>query len=151
VFDGFVRIWADWWFRVPTGLARQEASVVARLLMLGSREGGISQSDLQRELQMNQPRLSKLMRKLLKVGWIQVKRSKTDRRIRLMTTTVSARARMASLKQDLAAFLRAQGVRPAQSPVLPSKPVPFRRGKVIRAQQGQTGFFDDKGEPMGLD
>ncbi len=43
---------------------------MARLLTLGLREGGISQVEVQRELQMNQPRLSKLMWKVEKARWI---------------------------------------------------------------------------------
>src|SRR6266550_3278758 len=97
VFDAFVRIWSVWWSGVPTRLARQESSLVVRLLTLGLGEGGVSQSGLKRQLGIAQPRLSKLMWKLEKVGWIQVKASKTDRRIRLITTTVKAQDRMAPL------------------------------------------------------
>lgn len=151
VFDALVRVWSVWWSGVPASLERQESSLVLRLLVLGLREGGISQSELKQKLGIAQPRLSKLMRKLVKVGWIQVNRSKTDGRVWLMTTTVEARDRMAALKADLAAVLRARGTRQAPAPVPRSKPAPFRRGKVIQGQQGQTGFFDKNGDPVVLD
>jgi hypothetical protein len=93
---------------------------------------------------MNQPRLSKLMRKLLRVRWIQVKRSKTDRRIRLMTTTVTAQAWMTSLKQDLETLLRAEGLEQAPAPSRRTKPSAALRRQGITPQQGQTGF--DLGE-----
>ena len=150
-FAAFVRVWSGWWSRVPDRLARQESSLVVRLLTLGLQEGGISQAELKRELRIAQPRLSKLMVKLEKVGWIQMKASKTDRRIKLMTTTVKARGRVNALKQDLAILLQAQGARQTPTPVPPPKPPPFRRGNVIRQQPGQTGFFDENGDPVGLD
>jgi DNA-binding MarR family transcriptional regulator len=139
VFDAFVRIWSDRWSVVPTGLARQEPSVVARLLKLGSREGGISQSDAQRELRMNQPRLSKLIKKLIRVGWIRVNRSKTDRRIRLMTTTVTAQAWIASLKQDLETLVRAQGRATAPK----SRPSSAVRRQIEQQQVSQGFVFDE--------
>lgn len=110
VFDALVRTWSVWWFKVPDRLARQESSLVVRLLTLGSREGGILQSELKQELGIAQPRLSKLMEKLKKkkVGWIQVGRSEKDRRVWLMTTTAAAQDSVAALKKDLAILLRTQ-------------------------------------------
>ena len=120
VFDALVRTWSVWWSKVPDRLARQESSLVVRLLTLGLRQGGISQSEVKQELGIAQPRLSKLMDKLekKKVGWIQVERSKKDRRVWLMTTTAAAQDRMAVLKADLAAaLLRAKGAGQAPAPV----------------------------------
>jgi len=157
LFDAFVRVWAVWWSGVPDRLARQESSLVVRLLTLGLREGGMPQSELKRQLGIAQPRLSKLMAKLLKVKWIKVTTSKTDRRSRLMTTTAAAQDRLAALKTDISAALRALGARrapgrvPPNKPVLQTKPAPFRRGKIMRGQQGQTGFFDKNGDPVVLD
>ena len=113
VFDAFVRVWFEWWSGAPDRLARQESSLVVRLLTLGLQEGGIQQSELKRQLGIAQPRLSKLMEKLgkKKAGWIQVKRSETDRRVWLMTTTTAGEARLAALKADLAPLLRAQGAK----------------------------------------
>jgi hypothetical protein len=150
-FDALVRTWSVWWSKVPDRLARQESSLVVRLLTLGLRQGGISQSELKQELGIAQPRLSKLMVKLLKIKWIKVQRSETDRRVWLMTTTAAAQDRMVALKGDLAAVLRAPGARQAPAPMPRPKQAPFRRGKVVRGQQGQTGFFDKNGDLVGLD
>ena len=97
---------------IPYGMY-QESSLVLRLVTLGLQEGGISQSELKLQLGIAQPRLSKLMRKLIKVGWIEVKSSKMDGRIGLMTTTGKAQGKMAALKADLAPLLRDRGVRRA--------------------------------------
>jgi DNA-binding MarR family transcriptional regulator len=137
VFDAFVRKWSTWWSGVPDRLARQESSLVVRLLTLGLRRGGISQADVRRELQINQPRLSKLADKLHKAGWIKVKTSTGDRRIRLIATTVKAQEKLATLRKDLAALLRAQGAGQAPAPVPQSKPAPVRSGKVTKEQPGQ--------------
>lgn len=152
VFDAFVRVWLEWWSGVPDRLARQESSLVVRLLTLGLREGGIQQSELKRQLGIAQPRLSKLMVKLgkKKVGWIQVKAG-TDRRVRLMTTTAAGETELAALKGDLAPLLRAQRARRTQAPALRPKPAPFRRGKRMREQPGQTKLLDANGDPVGLD
>jgi DNA-binding MarR family transcriptional regulator len=143
VFDAFVRIWSEWWSGVPAVLARQEPSVVARLLNLGLREEGISQSDLQRELGMNQPRLSKLMKKLVRAGWIRVKRSKTDSRVKLMTTTAAARDRIAVLKADLAALLAAKGAEQAPAPLRKSRPSSSVRRRIEQQQASQGFVFEE--------
>jgi len=113
VFDAVVRRWSKWWSDVPETLERQESTVVASILNLGLREGGITQSALRKELGMNQPRLSKLMDKLATAGWIEPAKSKgksrskkTDSRFRSMTTAGSARDGILSLKHDLKALLR---------------------------------------------
>jgi hypothetical protein len=140
VFDAFVRVWSVWWSGVPDRLARQESSFVVRLLTLGLREGGISQSELKLELGIAQPRLSKLMAKLLKEKWIEVKSSKTDGRIGLMTTTVKAQGRMAPLKQDLETLLQAQAGAQPPAAVPQSRLAASRRRKGIKPQPGQTKF-----------
>ena len=140
VFDAFVRIWSIWWSGAPDSLKRQEPSVVVRLLTLGLREGGISQANLQRELQINQPRLSKLTDKLRKAGWIKVKTSAADRRIRLTATTVKAQERLSALKAELAALVRAPRAEkpPARRRATKSG---LRLGKPIRPQG--RGFLDE--------
>jgi DNA-binding MarR family transcriptional regulator len=143
-FDEVVRIWSTWWSRAPTALARQEPSMVARLLNLGLRKEGISQSDLRRELGMNQPRLSKLMKKLVRTGWIRIRRSKTDNRVKLMTTTAPARDRIATMKSDLAAVLRAEVAKLAAAPSRKPKLSAVRRR--IEKQQQPPGFDFEKYE-----
>ena len=129
VFDEFVRLWSKWWSDVPETLERQDSTVVARILNLGLREGGITQSELLRELGINQPRLNKLMRKLRNAGWIKATKSKTDSRIKKsdnrfksMTTTVVARDKIVSLRQDLAGLLRTPRAKQATARTPASKP-----------------------------
>ena len=142
VFGTFVRIWSAWWSGVPAVLARQEPSVVARLLNLGLLEEGISQSDLRRELGVNQPRLSKLMKKLVRAGWIRVRRPKTDSRLKLMTTTAAGREKIMGLKADLAALLPEKEAVQASAPLRKSRLSSVRRR--IEQQQGQQGFVLDE-------
>jgi hypothetical protein len=132
-FDALVRTWSVWWSRVP------ESSLVVRLLTLGLRQGGISQSELKLELGIAQPRLSKLMVKLLKVKWIKVERSETDRRVWLMTTTSAARDRVVALKADLTAVLPARGARRAPGRVRKPKASSSVRKRIER-QPKPEGF-----------
>ncbi len=141
VFDAFVRVWSNWWSEVPDRLLRQESSLVVRLLTLGLREGGIQQSELKRQLGIAQPRLSKLMEKLgkKKVGWIQVKRSETDRRVWLMTTTAVAQTSLAALKANLAAELRAQRTEEVSTPLRKTITLSSARKRIER-QPKSKGF-----------
>jgi DNA-binding MarR family transcriptional regulator len=147
--DLFVSMWSTWLSRIPSGLSRQEPTVLTRLLALGLREQGISQSDLRRELGMNQPRLSKLMQKLLGAGWIRIRTSKTDSRVKLMTTTAAARDRIAVLKADLAALLPAKGAEQALAPLRKSKPSSSVRRR-IEQQQASQGFNFEELESGGV-
>lgn len=139
VFDAFVRVWSVWWSGVPDRLARQESSLVVRLLTLGLRQGGISQSDLRRELGLNQSHLSKLMKKLVRVGWIRVKSSKTDGRIGLMTTSAKAEERLAALKQDLETLFPAKGPEQALTPIRKPSASSSTRKRIER-QTREPGF-----------
>jgi DNA-binding MarR family transcriptional regulator len=147
-FESLVRIWSAWWSRVPSAFERQESSVVVHLLTLGLREGGISQSELKRELGIAQPRLSKLTKKLLRAGWIKVRKpsaqgevKKPDNRVRLMTTTTVAKAQILSLREELAPLFWTQMVKRAPGLATPIKPAVSRRDKQKGEQQGQTHFF----------
>jgi DNA-binding MarR family transcriptional regulator len=140
VFDAFVQIWSDWWSGVPDSLKRQESSVVARLLMLGLREGGIRQSDLQEELKMNQPHLSKLTDKLREAGWTKEKTAKADRRVKLIATAVKGQERLATLKEGLAHLLPATGATQTPAPSRKSTRSSGIRKRVV-PQRGQ-GTFD---------
>lgn len=133
VFEAVVRRWSKWWSGVPNSLKRQESSVVALLLTLGLRKGGISQSDLQQGLGISQSRLSKLVKKLVKAGWIQLKRSEVDSRKQLTTTTAAGRDAMAKLKSDLAAPLRASRAEPAPTPTQRTKPSVTRRRRGVQS------------------
>ncbi len=76
----------------------------------------------------------------VKVKWIEVKRSETDRRVWLMTTAAAARDRIAALKVKLAAELRAQ--RAGQTPAPARKPnASSAVRKRIERQPKSDGFF----------
>jgi DNA-binding MarR family transcriptional regulator len=136
-FDLFVAMSSKWKSRVPAILASQEPSLLARLLNASSVAKGIAQSELRRELGINQPRLSKLMQKLVEAGWIEVKRSKADSREQLATATAAGRSAMANLKSDLAALVRAPR---AEKPPARVGPVRLRLGKHPRPPKEQRPF-----------
>jgi DNA-binding MarR family transcriptional regulator len=115
VFDQFVAKWQTWTTQIPPVLARQAPGLITRLLDLASREGGIFQSELRRELKINQPRLSKLVRKLRKLRWVSVKKSKTDTRFSIVTTTAIGREGIARAKAALAECPAAEEADPAAS------------------------------------
>jgi DNA-binding MarR family transcriptional regulator len=136
--DILVAMRATWWSHVPVALAREEPGMLTRLLDLGLRARGISQSELRRELGINQPRLSKLMKKLLDERWIRVKQSETDSRVKLMTTTPTARDRIASLRTDLGSLLAAKAARLTTSGRRKPSASPGR--KRIKPVPGQQPF-----------
>lgn len=118
---------------LPPSLIREDPTLLVRLLRLGLREGGITQSDMERHLRINQPRLSKLIKKLVAVRWIKIYESEADGRLRLVTTTGLARSRLDSLEGDLAALLS-------------SKPRTKIRRKGIPHLEGQQDFLGDFGK-----
>ena len=126
----FLEMWSKWWTALPDSLVNEDPRVLIRLLKLGVPDEGISQADLKRELGINQPRLSKFMKKLLMLRWIKVRESGADGRLRLMTTTAIARDRIASLEAEFAALL------PAGSSTR------TRRKGVRVVQEGQQPFFE---------
>ena len=125
--ETFVQMWLKWRSALPATLVREDPLILIRLSQLCQRGEGVSQSELKRELGINQPRLSKLMKKLEREQWITIRGSEADERLRLMTTTTMARDRMASLEADLRALLSAKSA--IQKP---------QKGKQI--QEGQQAF-----------
>lgn len=57
--EGISKALTDWRLNLPPRLRRQDVTMLARLLYLGSREGGVRQSVAERDLGINQPRMSK--------------------------------------------------------------------------------------------
>jgi DNA-binding MarR family transcriptional regulator len=145
-FDLFVAMSSKWKSRVPAILASQEPSLLARLLNASSGAKGIAQSELRQKLRINQPRLSKLMQKLVEAGWIEVKRSKADSREQLATATAAGRDAMANLKSDLAALVRASGAEP--TPSQRTKPSVTRRRRGIQSMSKRQ--VDDLPYPTDL-
>ena len=63
-------IWVD---VMPKALAREDPDLLLRLLHLANVSTGVSQSTLQRALQVNQSKISKLTKKLVKQRWLEVR------------------------------------------------------------------------------
>jgi hypothetical protein len=89
------------------------------------------------------------MQKLLGAGWIGIRTSKTDSRVKLMTTTAAARDRKAVLKTDLAALLPAKGAEQALAPLRKSRPSSSVRRR-IEQQQASQGFNFEELESGGV-
>lgn len=102
--DVFLQMWEAWEAIVPSSLIHENPRVLLHLLELSARPEGIFQSELTSELDVNQPRLSKLTTKLCKAGLVNVSPWKDDRRKVRTKASVSGRAMLASLNQRLSAL-----------------------------------------------
>ena len=105
-------MWSAWLATVPPSLIHEDPRLLFRFLELSSTSDGIFQQELKRGLGVNQPRLSKLTRKLVEVGWLTVSTPKDDRRKRLAITTVAGKKGLAVLRSKLGALVS----RPSASP-----------------------------------
>jgi DNA-binding MarR family transcriptional regulator len=109
--DLFSRMWSTWQSQIPKPFADENPQILIQLLRIADIKGGISQSELQSALGVNQPRLSKLADKLLEHQWIQiVPKPEGDRRMRFVRTTSKARRAMQLVE---AALFTTLDVRPA--------------------------------------
>ena len=97
----FVKMWAEWKSKLPKSLANEDPDMLIHLLELSSNDSGVSQSEAQRELGVRQPRLSKLMKKLLNEKWINVAKSEKDGRVTPMKATRAARKWLSGLQERL--------------------------------------------------
>jgi hypothetical protein len=137
--DLYLAMSAAWWSRVPVALVHEPPAVLARILDLGLRAEGISQSDLQQELGINQSRMSKLTKKLVDENLLSVNQSSNGSNGRKsMTATVAARKLIASLRVDMEALVPAKRAGPVSS----RQPKPFRPGirKRITTDPAQVPF-----------
>jgi len=107
----FLKMWVEWRSKIPKRLANEDPDMLIRLLELGGKDSGVLQSEAKRELGVNQPRLSKLMKKLLLEGWIKIEKSKVDGRRRPMKTTRKAEEYLSSLKEGLTGLQASSGPR----------------------------------------
>jgi len=134
--DLYLAMSAAWCSRVPVSLAHEAPIVLARIIDLGLRKDGVSQSELQQELGINQSRMSKLTKKLVDEKWLHVNQSKTGSGKKFMATTAAARDLIASLKADMNALLAGNGE--TFSPQ-PRRSAPRAGGKG-KPQHGQVPF-----------
>jgi DNA-binding MarR family transcriptional regulator len=105
----FLKMWSAWRSKLPNRLANQDPDKLIRLLELGSKNSGVSQSVAAQELGFSQSHLSKLMKKLLQEGWIKVEKSKTDGRLTPMKTTQRAEEWLSSLQERLTGLHESSG------------------------------------------
>jgi DNA-binding MarR family transcriptional regulator len=98
----YCNMWTVWKRAVPETLAAENPSILSELLRLASREAGICRSELERKLDLNQPRISKLSKKLLDENWLEVvERPGRDGRLVFIRATSLAKSVMESLEFSL--------------------------------------------------
>jgi DNA-binding MarR family transcriptional regulator len=103
------RMSSTWRSVIPMPLAAEDPQILTRFPCLAEIRGGVSHSDLQRELVMHQSRLSKLVDKLLEEKWLRVvPKPGGDRRMRFVQTTPKAVRVMRSVEAELASALNVQ-------------------------------------------
>jgi DNA-binding MarR family transcriptional regulator len=140
----FLRIWLKWRSELPPALVKEDPRLLIRLLQLGSLDAGVSQSGVQRELAVNQPRLSKLMRKLIREEWISVEKSETDGRLATMRTTQAAQDWLATLEEGFTESLAASELGSARSHKKSRSPKP-ETYSLLPAFPKKHGRKDDEG------
>lgn len=87
----FLKGWSAWSSATPKVLIEEDPTHVIRVLHLCETEEAISQSVLIRELRIPQSKLSKLMKKLEELRWIELRAAVSDRRVKLATTAQPGR------------------------------------------------------------
>jgi predicted transcriptional regulator len=111
----YCEMWTEWKRAVPERLAAEDPRILSRYLTHASRASGVSRSDLERELELKQPRVSKLSTKLLNEQWIEiVEKPKGDGRVELIRTTSLARTIMGNLEDSLSNLSPPPIVRPVR-------------------------------------
>jgi hypothetical protein len=129
-------MWTEWKRAVPKRLAAEDPLILSRLLTHASSEAGVSRSDLEQELGLRQPRVSKLSTKLLDEKWIEiVPKSQGDGRLEFIRTTFLARTIMVDLENSLCAL----------SPPLPVARTVRPRGDGLQVPKNAIGSFFDLG------
>lgn len=103
--DAFIAMWSTWHDLMPKALARENPDLLFRLLHLADVPTGVSQSTLQRALQVNQSKLSKLTTKLVKQKWLEVRPPADDRRFLFVRTSPRAKNSVVAVQTRLSALL----------------------------------------------
>jgi DNA-binding MarR family transcriptional regulator len=137
--DLFITMSSIWRERVPPALVHESPRILTRILELGLAAPGMSHSTMQSHLGLSQPEMSRIAERLVDAGWIQVARSETDRRSKLITTTAAGRSLLSSLKADLNTSLSDIAAVEASSQQ-PKMSGPRRRSGSKMQQEGQTHF-----------
>lgn len=95
----YCKMWTEWKKAVPERLAAEDPLILSLYLTHASREAGVSRSDLERELGLKQPRVSKLSTKLQDEKWIEiVETPQGDGRVEFIRTTSLAKKTMGDLE-----------------------------------------------------
>lgn len=134
-FAAILEVFSRWRKTVGSVLAGEDPKILVRIVELASAKGGISQSDLQKDLKINQPRLSKMTKRLVSARWVVVRKSSSDRRVLLMRATDHAKTRVERLRTELSVIgetttppapkrSRRLGLPSNQGSLLPSPPGP---------------------------
>jgi hypothetical protein len=101
----YCEMWTEWKRAVPERLAAEDPGILSQFLTYASRDAGVSRSELERELGLKQPRVSKLSAKLLDEQWIEiVEKSEGDGRVEFIRTSSLARKIMRELENLLCAL-----------------------------------------------
>ena len=103
--DTFVAMWSIWVDVMPKDLVREDPDLLLRLLHLADVSSGVSQSTLQRALQVQQSKLSKLTAKLIKQKWLEVRPHPDDRRFLFVRTSPRAKNSVVAVQTRLASLL----------------------------------------------
>jgi hypothetical protein len=102
----FFAMWSAWVEVMPQALVGEDPVLLLRLLDLADVQNGITQSDLQRALQVNQSKLSKLTAKLIQKKWLEEVRPQVpDRRFLFVRTGRRAKESVLALETRLAKLL----------------------------------------------
>jgi DNA-binding MarR family transcriptional regulator len=124
----YLEVFSNWKINVGEVLSREDPQLLVRIVELSTAKEGISQRALQEELKINQPRLSKLTKKLAVCKWVVLQKSSADHRVVLMTATDLAKTRVDWLRTELAAI----NAMPKAAP---------KRGKAFILPPGQNSLF----------
>jgi DNA-binding MarR family transcriptional regulator len=101
----YCQMYAEWKRVVPETLADVDPGILSRFLTHASKEAGVSRSELEHELGLKQPKISKLSRKFLNERWIEiVDTPQGDGRVEFIRTTSMAKKVMANLEDMFSAL-----------------------------------------------
>jgi DNA-binding MarR family transcriptional regulator len=131
--EEFIRMWEVWQSILPKSLRRGDPKFLIRLLQRIESGDNIFQLELKSKLDVKQPRLSKLMRKLEDAEWIQIEKPADDRRKRRVVLSPAGRTGLADIRSKLKS---GEDVSPPRT-----RAKPIRKG--IQEVAGQTSFFSD--------
>jgi DNA-binding MarR family transcriptional regulator len=115
---------------VDAQLAHEDPFLLIRIVDLTSTVEGMTQSGLRKSLGINQPRLSKLQKKLVSRKWIVARKAPTDGRVVLVTATDHGMKIISRLRLELSAALPE-----------PVQTTPERRRGAIKVPPGQRSLL----------